>query len=486
MSDSIKHRAVKGVMWSAIERFSVQGIQFVLTIIIARLVLPSDYGLIAMLNIFLAIAQVFVDSGFSNALIQKKDRTDTDFSTVFYFNIFISVVFYLLLYFSAPYIASFYKEPDLSPVTRWIGLNIVIAGFSIVQRAKLTINVDFKRQAKASLTAVLISGGMGILLAYKDWGVWALVIQSLSNSLLNTLLLWIFAKWTPKWGFSKESFNTLFSFGSKLLLSGLLHTIYINLYSLVIGRQYSSMEVGFYNRAYQFASFPSINIVGIISRVIFPIQCEMQDDDERLKISFIKYLRMSCFVIFPLMIIVAVLSKPLILLLLTEKWLPAANLLFILCLAYMWYPVMYMNWQVLNVKGRTDLSLKAEIIKKIFSITILLLSITWGVNAMCYGILFYNICDIIIISFYVKKAIGISLWKEIIVLYPLFTISLLMGGCTYVVILGVSSLYMKMIFGILVGISIYLSLSCLFDFPEYYYIKSRIKMINNSDVDNKI
>ncbi len=210
MSDSIKHQAVKGVMWSAVERFSVQGIQFVLTIIIARLVLPSDYGLIAMLSIFLAIAQVFVDSGFSNALIQKKDRTETDFSTVFYFNIIISVVFYLFLYFSAPYIASFYKEPDLSSVTRWIGLNIIIAGFSIVQRAKLTINVDFKRQAKASLSAVLISGIMGILLAYKGWGVWALVTQTLSNSLLNTLLLWIFAKWIPKWVFSRESFNTLY------------------------------------------------------------------------------------------------------------------------------------------------------------------------------------------------------------------------------------------------------------------------------------
>ena len=308
MSDSLKHQAIKGVMWSAVERFSVQGIQFILTIIIARLVLPSDYGLIAMLNIFLAIARVIVDSGFSSALIQKQDRTETDFSTVFYFNIFISIGFYLLLYISAPYIASFYREPDLSPVTRWIGLNIVISGFSVVQRAKLTINVDFKRQAKASFAAVLISGVIGILLAYKGWGVWALVVQTLSSSLLNTLLLWMFAKWVPKWEFSKESFNTLFSFGSKLLLSGLLHTIYINLYSLVIGRRYTSMDVGFYNRAYQFASFPSINIVEIINRVIFPIQCEIQDDNECLKKSFLKYLKMSCFIVFPLMIIVAALS----------------------------------------------------------------------------------------------------------------------------------------------------------------------------------
>lgn len=461
MSDLIKHQAVKGVMWSAVERFSVQGIQFILTIIIARLVLPSDYGLIAMLNIFLAIAQVFVDSGFLNALIQKKDRTETDFSTVFYFNIFISLVFYLLLYVSAPYIASFYKEPDLSPVTRWIGLNIIIAGFSIVQRAKLTINVDFKRQAKASLTAVLISGIIGIVLAYKGWGVWALVIQTLSNNLLNTLLLWIFTKWIPKWEFSRESFNTLFSFGSKLLLSGLLHTIYMNLYSLVIGRQYSSMEVGFYNRAYQFANFPSINIVGIIGRVTFPIQCGMQDDNERLKIFFLKYLRMSCFIIFPLMIIVAVLSKSLILLLLTEKWLPAAELLSILCFAYMWYPVMVVNNQILNVKGRSDYFLYAEILKKIIAITILFITLPFGVHALCWGIVVYNFFDMAIIIYYSKRVIFVRYWEQIYNIMPLFFASLLTGGMVYLSIqLFEGNLFGQLAVGSSVGLLVYI-LSCL-------------------------
>lgn len=460
MSDSIKHQVVKGVMWSAIERFSVQGIQFVLTIIIARLVLPSDYGLIAMLNVFLAIAQVFVDSGFSNALIQKKDRTETDFSTVFYFNIFISIVFYLLLYFGAPYIASFYKEPDLSPITRWIGLNIVIAGFSIVQRAKLTINVDFKRQAKASLIAVLISGIMGILLAYKGWGVWALVIQSLSNSLLNTLLLWIFAKWIPKWEFSRESFNTLFSFGSKLLLSGLLHTIYINLYSLVIGRRYTSMDVGFYNRAYQFASFPSINVVGIFSRVIFPIQCKMQDD-EYLKVSFLKYLRMSCFIIFPLMTIVTVLSKPLVLLLLTEKWLPAAELLSILCIAYMWYPIMVVNNQILNVKGRSDYFLYAEILKKVIAIAILFITLPFGVRILCWGIVVYNFFDIAIILYYSKKVIFIRYWDQIYNIIPLFFASLLTGSMVYLSMqFFKENLLGQLIVGSIIGLVVYI-LACL-------------------------
>ena len=333
MSDSVKHRAIKGVMWSAVERFSVQGIQFVLSIVIARLVLPSEYGLIAMLGIFLAIAQTFVDSGFSNALIQKKDRTEVDYSTVFYFNILIALVVYGVLFISAPYIASFYREPELTVVTRWVGLNLLLNGLSIVQRAKLTVCVDFKTQAKASLIAVLMSGLVAVCLAYRDYGVWALVLQSLLSSFLNTLLLWIFSRWLPLWCFSWKSFRSLFSFGSKLLLSGLLHTIYINLYSLVIGRRYSAMDVGFYNRANQFSGFPSTNLVGIITRVIYSVQCELQDDTERLNRSFMCYLRVSCYIIFPLMTLLAVLSDPLIRFLLTDKWLPSAELLSILCLS---------------------------------------------------------------------------------------------------------------------------------------------------------
>lgn len=476
MSDSLKHQALKGVMWSAVERFSVQGIQFILTIVIARLVLPSDYGLIAMLSIFLAIAQVFVDSGFSNALIQKKDRTETDFSTVFYFNILISIIIYILLYISAPYIATFYREPELSPVTRWMGLNIIISGFSIVQRAKLTINVDFKRQAKASLTAVLFSGIIGILLAYRGWGVWALVVQTLSNSLLNTLLLWIFAKWVPRWTFSIKSFSILFSFGSKLLLSGLLHTIYINLYSLVIGRRYSSMDVGFYNRAYQFASFPSINIVAIINRVIFPMQCEMQDDDERLKTSFIKYLRMSCFIIFPLMIIVAVLSKPLILFLLTDKWLPAAELLSILCLAYMWYPVMVINNQILNVKGRSDYFLYAEILKKVIAIAILLITLPFGVRTLCWGIVVYNFFDMAIILYYSKKVIFVKYWEQIRNVIPLLIISLLTGSIVYVSIqFFEGNLLGQLTIGSIIGLLVYILFCLIFRIREIDQIVLIIK-----------
>lgn len=464
-------------MWSAIERFSVQGIQFVLTIIIARLVLPSEYGLIAMLGIFLAIAQTFVDSGFSNALIQKKDRTEVDFSTVFYFNILISLIIYGVLFAVSPYIASFYREPALTDVTRWVGLSLILNGLSVVQRAKLTVRVDFRTQAKASLVAVIVSGLIGVLLAYQGYGVWALVFQTLSSSFLNTLLLWTFAKWLPLWCFSWVSFKSLLSFGSKLLLSGLLHTIYIHLYSLVIGRRYSAMDVGFYNRSYQLAGFPSINIVGIITRAIYPVQCEMQDDDERLNASFIQYLRMSCYIIFPLMTVLGVLAEPLVRLLLTDKWLPSAELLSILCFAYMWYPVMVINNQILNVKGRSDYFLRAEIIKKVVAIGILCATLPFGVRILCWGIVLYNFLDMGIIIYYSRKVISTGYEEQVQNIIPFFLLSLGMGISIYLsqVFLDGGTLLLRLALGCIVAFVIYILLGFIFRIREFQQVLLLIK-----------
>lgn len=474
MSESLKHQAVKGVVWSAVERFSVQGVQFVLGIIIARLVAPSEYGSIAMLGIFLAVAQTFIDSGFSNALIQKKDRTDIDYSTAFYFNLAIAIVVYGILFFIAPFIASFYKEPQLEMITRFIGLNLIISGISIVQRAKLTVKLDFKTQAKASFIAVLFSGIVGVALAYKGFGIWALIVQALLNNLLDTLLLWICAKWMPSFMFSWRSFKILFSFGSKLLLSGLLHTVYINLYSLVIGRKYSAIDVGYYNRAYSLAQFPSINIVWIITRAIYPVQCEMQDNDEQLNKSFIQYLRMSCYIIFPLMIGLSALAKPLVLVLLTEKWLPMAESLSILCIAYMWYPVMVINNQILNVKGRTDYFLKAEIIKKILAITILIITLPWGVEVLCWGVVLYNLLDCIIIIYYAKRVVLTTYRDQIKNIAPILLITAIMGGIILVMNQFIASSFFQLVWGFLFGGIVYIVLSFVFRIKEVALLASLI------------
>lgn len=476
MADSLKSQAVKGVVWSAVERFSVQGIQFVLSIIIARLVAPSEYGLIAMLGIFLAIAQTFIDSGFSNALIQKKDRTEVDFSTVFYFNIVVSLVVYLILFLSAPYIALFYKEPLLDIITKWVGLNIIISALSIVQRAKLTIQLNFKTQAKASLIAVVISGICGITMAYYGYGVWALVCQSLLNNLLNTLLLWVFARWMPTFIFSWQSFKGLFSFGSKLLLSGLLHTIYLNLYTLVIGRRYSATDVGYYNRSYSIAQYPSVNIVGVITRAIYPIQCEMQHDEERLSSSFIQYLRMSCYIIFPLMIGLAVLSKPMVLILLTDKWASMSDLLSILCIAYMWYPVMVINNQMLNVRGRSDYFLKAEIIKKIVAIVILLLTMPLGLKILCFGILFYNILDMAIIIVFTKKVMNTGFRQQFGAILPIFLVSVGMGVVIHLFLLINSNINIQLFGGIFIGSITLAFFSFIFSIKEFGYLLSYLKI----------
>lgn len=474
---SVKQQATKSVLWSAIERFSVQGIQFLLSIIIARLLLPTDYGLIAMLSIFMAIAQTFIDSGFANALIQKKNRTETDYSTAFFFNIAISVVLYLLLYLSSPAIADFYHQEELNAITRIVGISLIINSFGIVQQAKLTIALNFKRQAIASLTAVIISGIVGVVMAYRGYGAWALVWQSLLNNFLRVALLWFFSKWVPLFCFSRESFCTLFSFGSKILLSSLLHTIYTNLYTLIIGKKFSAGELGYYNRAFTLAQFPSTNLTNVIVRAVYPIQCRLQDDDEQLRSMFLKYMRMACYLIFPVMIGFCALAEPVVRLLLTDKWLPAVPLLQILCIAYMWDPIMKINHNMLNVKGRSDYFLYAEVLKKIVAFTILFLTIPFGVKIMCAGLILYAFADIIIITYYTRKLTGISLLIQIKVLLPVVLLSFSMGGLVYLTTLLMENVWIQVLLGLVVGVSYYVALSFIFDIKEIKTLTSMIKRI---------
>ncbi|MDE6482701.1 MAG: lipopolysaccharide biosynthesis protein [Rikenellaceae bacterium] len=464
----------KGVIWSAVERFSVQGVQFLLSIVIARLISPAEYGLIAMLAIFMAVAQTFIDSGFGNALIQKKDRDETDYSTVFYFNILVSVVLYGILFWCAPLIAEFYKQPLLTEVTRWVGLNLILSSFSIVQRTRLSIELNFKAQTKASLASVVISGAIGIYTAYHGWGVWALVVQSLSNNLLVTVLLWVMAKWVPLLKFSIASFKQLFSFGSKLLASALMHTIYLNLYSLVIGRVYNAVDVGYYNRAYSISQYPSTNIVSVICRVIYPVQCEHQHDQAWLEETFLKYLRLSCFVVFPLMILLAVIAKPLVLIVLTEKWLPSAELISILSLAYMWYPVMVLNNQMLNVKGRSDLFLRAEVVKKIVAIAILCATFPFGLRWLCIGVVIYNLLDVCIIVYYTKKVLDTGYMVQIRTLMPVMLLTAVSGMAAVGSMLFLESAWWQIIVGMSVFAAVYIGGSEIFKFSEFVFVKNII------------
>jgi O-antigen/teichoic acid export membrane protein len=475
MGESLQSKTIKGVLWSAVERFSLQGIQFVLGIILARLVTPAEYGLIALMTIFLTIAQTFIDSGFSNALIQKQNRTETDYSTVFFFNITIAFCIYGILFATSPFIAGFYKEPRLETITKFIGLNVVVSSFSMVQRAKLTVKLDFKTQAKASLISVTAGGLCGVLLAYNGYGVWALAVQAMLSTFLNTLMLWIFTKWKPLPVFSWESFRELFSFGSKLLAGGLLHAVYTNLYGLVIGKKYSAADVGYYNRANTFTYFLSINIIDIIGKAMYPVQCQLQDDEKRLNATFHQYLYVSCYIVFPLMTGLAILSKPLVLVLLTEKWLPVAALLPILCFARVWEPVMRINNIILNAKGRSDYLLKAEIIKKAIAISIMVVTLPRGLRMLCFGLAVYSFFDMFIILHYAKKVINTGYSEQLKHIIPIIVLNLSMGILVFASIQISSAAWIQLVLGISVGIVSYVGLSRLFKIKTFMALSSLVK-----------
>lgn len=472
---SLKNETVNSLLWSSVERFSVQGIQYVISIIIARLLTPSDYGLIAMLTVFIAIFQTFVDGGFGNALIQKKDRTETDYSTVFFFNVVISCVLYVILYFSSPYIATFYAEPKLDIITKVVGLILIINSFGIVQQTKLTIVLDFKRQAIAALIAVIISGCVGIALARGGYGVWSLVWYTLLNNIIRVYVLWIFTKWRPLFIFSTESFKKLFSFGSKILLSSLLHTIYTNLYTLVIGKKFTAADLGYFNRASTLAQFPSTNFTNVIVKAIYPIQCKMQDDKEQLNKMFIIYLRMACYVIFPIMIGLCVMAEPIIKLTLTDKWLQAVPFFQVLCIAYMWDPVMKINHNILNVNGRSDYFLQAEVIKKVVATIILIASIPFGIMVMCVGLIAYSFADMLIIIYFTHKLTNITLYRQTKELMPVVLLSFSMGAVVYFTTIKIPTDLLKLITGTLVGIIYYFGISILLRFNEMKQLRSFIK-----------
>lgn len=456
MSESLKQKTVRGVVWSTLERFSVAGVNFIFGLILARLLMPSDYGAIAMLTIFMAVAQTFIDSGFSNALIRKPDRTETDNATAFYFNIGVGIVAYSLLYLAAPYIAQFYNTPILSPLTRIIGLNLLLNSLCVVQQALLTARIDFRTQAKISLSAAIISGLVGIGFAYNGYGVWALAIQSVLASVIRTVLLWVLAKWRPKAKFSKQSFSQLFSYGSKLLMSGLLDTIYNNLYTIVIGKRFAASSLGVYSRADSWANFLAVNITGILQRVTFPVLSTIQNEDERLKVNYRKFLRISGFVVFPLMIGLAAVADPLTRFILTDKWADSIPLLRILCFALMLYPIHAINLNLLQVKGRSDLFLRLEIYKKIIGVITLCITIPMGITAMCAGRVFTSWIALAMNTHYTGNLIGLGFLQQMKDYIPTLLNSCIMGLIVYGVTLVIHNSGLQLLAGIIIGFIYYM------------------------------
>lgn len=474
--ESLKSKTLKGTVWGALERFSAQGVSFVVMIVMARILTPTDYGLVGMVLVFINIAQSLVDSGFSQALIRKQDRSATDDSTAFYFNIAVGLAIYLLIWFLAPLVSRFYDEPRLLWITRVICIGIIFNSLVVVQRALLTVEVDFKTQAKASLFASVSAGVTGIAMAYTGWGVWSIVVYHVVNLGMNCGLLWLYSSWRPCWMFSWFSFRYLFSFGSKLALSGLLHTLYVNGYNMAIGKIYKAADLGFYTRGQQFVSFFSSNISGILQRVTYPVLCRFQNDNVRLGEVFMKMVRMSSMLVFPLMTGMIVLAKPMIGMLLGERWLYSATLMQILCCGYMWFSVYSLNLNILLVKGRSDLYLKLEIVKKIVFIGILCALIPFGMEALCWGLALNSFLEVLINSFYTGRLIGVSIWKQLLHLVRPLMYAVGMGIAVWLIVWVVPDEYwVKFVCGVGGGISFYLVSIYLCKDPDFFYLVNFFK-----------
>lgn len=474
-----KLKTVKGVFWSGIERFSVQFIQFIVSIVLARLLTPEDFGVVAIILVFINILQVFNEVGFGAALMHKLDRDELDYSTVFFFNILWGLVLFLLIYVSAPIISSFFKIPDLTKPTRLLGINLIITSFVVVQRTKLNIQVDFKTQAKASFIAVILSGVISIYCAYKGLGPMAIIIQHLSSSFINTLFIWKYAKWRPKLQFSFERFKILFNYAYKLILARFVNVVFNEIYSLTIGKFYTPSLLGYFNRAKSFVGITSTNITSIVQRVSIPILCESQNNKNMMSKVLLGFIQKTAFIVYPLLVGLFVLAEPLIRLLLTEKWLPSAWILQVLCPVGMLFVISTFNSNIFNATGRTDWALKSEIFKKSLNVVILITAILISFKALILSQILVALIDFLVDTWYTKKQIGLSIFKQVKSIGGIFIASFFMAIFITFLLNYISNDIYKLIIGIFSGGVFYLSACYIFNIADtrkiYLIAFNRIK-----------
>lgn len=467
-----KKQVTSNFLWRFFERCGAQGVSFVVSIILGRLLGPDVYGTVALVTVIINIMQTFVDSGLGNALIQKKDADEMDFSSMFYFNMLVCIALYLLLFLFAPNIADFYHIPQLTEIVRVLGLIIVISGLKNVQQAYVSRNLLFKRFFFATLGGTIVAAAVGILMAYRGYGAWALVIQYLLNSLIDTVILWATVKWKPKKQFSFKRLKQLFGYGWKLLASGLLDKIYNNVYQLIIGKKYSAGDLAFYNKGNSFPSVIVENINSSINSVLFPVMSQRQDSPESVRSLMSRSIKTSSYILMPMMAGLAACSEPLIRLLLTEEWLPAVPFLRMFCFIYAFYPIHIANLNAIKAMGRSDIFLKQEIIKKIVGLVFVAITMWFGVYIMALGLMIGSVIDQIINSWPNKKLLGYSYLSQLRDILPSIVLSGMMG----IVVFSIQFLGLPDIVTIFVqvisGAAIYTGASILLKNDSFYYVKS--------------
>lgn len=470
-----KMTVISNLVWRFAERCGAQLVSFIVSIVLARILVPEDYGTIALVTVFTAILQVFVDSGLGTALIQKKDADEIDFSSVFYFNFVVCLILYLGMFAAAPFIADFYGDVTLVPVIRILSLTIVISGVKGIQQAYVSRNMLFKRFFFSTIGGTIFSAVLGIAMAYAGFGIWALVAQQLSNTFIDTLILWITVRWRPTKSFSWTRLKYLLSFGWKLLVSSLLDTAYNNLRNLIIGKMYSSSDLAFYNQGDKFPKVIVTNINASIDSVLLPTMSSAQDDKERVKQMTRRAIKTSTYVMAPLMMGLAFCAEPIVSLVLTDKWLPCVPFLRIFCITYMFWPVHTANLNAINAMGRSDWFLRLEIIKKIMGMTILLSTMWFGVMAMAYSLLLSSVLSQIINSWPNRKLLGYGYLEQVRDFAPGILLAVIMGICVYFISFLHLPTIVTLLIQFIVGAAIYIGVSAILKLEEFEYLLGMVK-----------
>lgn len=472
---NLKQQTKRGLYWSFFNQFANYGMQFCVGIVMARLLSPSDYGITALPAVFMAVAYILQNGGLSGALIRKTDLSEKDLATAFYYSISVGIVLYVALFFSATWIADFYNTPVLVPLIRVTALGFLWGPLGTTQNVILNRKLDFKTPTKISIISRIVSAIVGISMAFIGYGLWALVISGLLSSFLSLIMNWYVVRWIPKTGWSKDSFKYLWDYGNKMMASSLLDTLYNNIAPVFIGKFYSPAELGVYNRAQGYAMMPSQNVTGVIQGVTFPVLSKMQNDNEALAHNYRRMLKATAFIIFPIMMMLSALARPLVITLVTAKWESCVILLQIICFQFMWYPVHAINLNLLQVKGRSDLFLRLEIIKKILGVSILAITLPHGLIIFCCGNVVSSLISLVINTYYTGKLINVGYFKQMRDLLPIVLLGLVMFAIIHLSNYLISNMLLQIICGGILGAIVYIGGAVLFKFSELDDVKYMLK-----------
>ena len=474
---SLKDKTIKGTAWSAIDNVTQMGVSFLVSIVLARLLSPDDYGLIGIINIFTVVCTAIINGGFSTALIRKKDITDDDYNTSFIVNLGLSLVLYALIFIASPLIAEFFEREELVSLTRVSSFTMIIGALAIVQQTRLTKRIDFKTQTKITLTASVVSGVIGITMAFLDFGVWALVAQMLSAQLLRTVLLWIYNHWIPSLRFNKQSFDNLFGFGWKMMVSAVLDSLWTQLYQVVVGKFYNAATLGQYTRAKHFSQMFSSNLTTVIQRVTYPVLSDIQDDKERMVNAYRKIIKTTMFITFTLMFALGAVSEPLLYCLIGEKWHEAATYLPLICFVGAFYPLHAINLNMLQVQGRSDLFLGLEIIKKIIGLAPLFIGAFIGIFPMLYASIITSAISYFLNSYFPGKLLGYTSWMQLKDISMSFVVTISMAAIVFFLKYLPLSSWIILPIQITVGLLVFLILCKLTKLEEYNEMLKIVKPI---------